>query len=150
MGTVTEIRSAATANAPSDRMDDVLGSQSTPDTLLPDQYYGLRKRRHWLEGERKLMFAVLEDAVECFLKNIDVRGHRRRVLFCEAQRWINARNAVGPFSFDNVCEILGIEPTGLRKALERRRLQHKAGSIRQIADKNDRATNEKRRDTDPG
>jgi hypothetical protein len=95
------------------------------DALLPTQYYDLLRRRTILEGERKLMFAVLEDAIQCYLKNMKGRTERQRSLFAEVQRWFDgAEGAKGGsvFSFENVCRELGIDHVRLRKRLDPSRL----------------------------
>jgi len=66
------------------------------------------------------MFAVLEDAVECYLKHMNAKSRRRRLLFYEVQNWIDAKNRVGLFSYNTLCESLGINARGLRAALESR------------------------------
>ncbi len=106
-----------------DRLQESFASQFEPDTLLPVQYYELMRRRNVLEGERKLMFAVLEDAIDCYLKNMNAKGRRRRILFYEVQNWMSIRNRAGLFSYETLCETLGVDPNGLRAALERR-LRH--------------------------
>ncbi len=35
--------------------------------LMPQQYYDLISRRRIIDGERRLMFAVFEDAIRCFV-----------------------------------------------------------------------------------
>jgi hypothetical protein len=103
-----------------DRIQEYLGGQFEPDTLLPVQYNELMRRRSALEGERKLMFAVLEDAVECYLKHMNAKSRRRLLLFYEVQNWMNAKNRVGLFSYQTLCESLGIDAKALRAALESR------------------------------
>ena len=39
------------------------------------------------EGEERLMFAVLENAVECFQNNVFARRPSRKQLFQEAEEW---------------------------------------------------------------
>jgi len=73
-----------------------------------------------LEGERKLMFAVLEDGVRCYLKNMDTRSRRRRSLFFEVRDWMEAEDNDGPFAFELLCHEFGLESSRVRKALERR------------------------------
>jgi hypothetical protein len=46
--------------------------------LLPVQYYGLLARPRPPEGEFRLMLAVLEDAIRCYLKNMRCRTESRR------------------------------------------------------------------------
>jgi hypothetical protein len=104
-------------------------NQFEPDTLLPVQYYGLIRRGNVLEGERKLMFAVLEDAIECFLKNMNAKSLLRRILFYEVQNWMNVRNRAGLFSYETLCETLEIDPDGLRAALNNLRRVSKIAAI---------------------
>ncbi len=108
-----------------DRIQEYLGGQFEPDTLLPVQYNEIMRRRSALEGEQKLMFAVLEDAVESYLKHMNAKSRRRRLLFYEVQNWISAKNRVGLFSYQTLCEALGIDAKALRAALESRLKQNR-------------------------
>jgi len=103
-----------------DRIQEYLGGQFEPDTLLPVQYNEIMRRRSALEGEQKLMFAVLRDAVESYLKHMNAKSRRRRLLFYEVQNWMSAKNRVGLFSYRTLCESLGIDHKALRAALESR------------------------------
>jgi hypothetical protein len=103
-----------------ERIQEYFGSQFEPDTLLPVQYNDLMRRRSALEGEHRLMFAVLEDAVECYLKHMNAKSRRRRILFYEVRNWMEARNRVGLFSYNTLCETLGVDAKGLKAALEDR------------------------------
>jgi len=96
---------------------DVFGSS----TILPAQYYPALTHRGGLEGERKLMFAVLEDAVQCYLKNMDAKTGRRRILFFEVRDWMQRDGNSGPFSFELLCHEFGMEGTRVRTILEGRR-----------------------------
>jgi hypothetical protein len=87
------------------------------DILLPLQYNELMRRRSALEAERKLLFAVLEDALECYLRNINATSRSRRLLFCEVDIWMNAKDRVGLFSYLTLCESLGIDAKALRAQL---------------------------------
>ncbi len=102
----------------SDRLQESFASQFEPDTLLPVQYYELTRRRNLLEGERKLMFAVLEDAIDCYLKNMNAKSRWRRILFYEVQNWMNATDRAGLFSYETVCEAFDIDAKSLRTALK--------------------------------
>jgi len=70
-----------------------------------------------LEPEKKLMLAVLDDAIACFQKYAFARDRKRKVLFQEAENWVQDTNSDWPFSFANVCEILGFGPDYLRHGL---------------------------------
>jgi hypothetical protein len=47
--------------------------------LLPVQYTDLIRRNTLLEGEKKLLLAVLDDAIRCYLRNVNSKvGERGR------------------------------------------------------------------------
>jgi len=87
--------------------------------LMPAQYADLVRRNHTLEGELKLLMAVLEDAIRCYLRNVDAKGGERKREFIEVRNWFESTVAgpAGIFSFENLCEALGIEPHRLRARL---------------------------------
>jgi hypothetical protein len=63
------------------------------------------------------MFAVLADAVACFQKYLFARDRRRKALFQNAEDWMLEEDSDGLFSFQNSCEILGINVAYLREGL---------------------------------
>jgi len=89
----------------------------TPDFMLAEQFFDAR--RTGLEGERSLMLAVLRDAVECYQKYALARDPRGRFEFDEARRWIESPDRDWPYSFENICDVLDIDPLYLREGLER-------------------------------
>ena len=99
--------------------DPWLSSRFEPDFLVPVQFYDLTRRRGSLDGETRLVFAVLEDAVRCYVKNVNSTRRSDREQFDEVSAWFEARDAGRtPFSFESVCDVLGIEPGTLRKQLK--------------------------------
>lgn len=70
-----------------------------------------------LTGELRLMAAVLEDAIQSYLRNFDARGGLNRFEFVEVQRWFNARDQQGLFAFESVCCVLGIDGGLLRRSV---------------------------------
>jgi hypothetical protein len=89
-----------------------------PDVMLPIQFYEAMHRKHLLEREKLLMFAVLEDAVESYMKYSDSPTKKGQKRFREAEEWIEHQDKVWLFSFDNVCEALEIDPEYLRRGLK--------------------------------
>ncbi len=71
------------------------------------------------EAEEALILAVLEDAVDCFQKYLTARDRRGATLFREAEEWILGEDPDWPFSFEQICETLGIDPNYLRQELMR-------------------------------
>jgi hypothetical protein len=69
------------------------------------------------EGEERLMLAVLENAVEYFQTYVLARNPRGKKLFQEAEDWFLDRDGGGLFSFESICETLGLNPDPIRKGL---------------------------------
>ncbi len=105
-----------------------LGSLLIPDIITPEQYYDARRDDSALRPVKRLMMALLEDALRCFQNNGDAKSGPRKRLFSEAEEWLCSEGGEGPFSFETVCETLGIEPEFLRRGLIEWRRQQLAGS----------------------
>ena len=87
--------------------------------VLPGQYADLVRRNHVIEGELKLLLAVLEDAIRCYLRNVNAKEGERRRDFVEVRNWFEAGARRGDiFSFENLCAALGIEPRVLLARLQ--------------------------------
>ena len=75
-------------------------------------------RRHgiadWVSRELNLRTAVLVDAVRCLT---EPRGKRDRNAYLGALRWVRSHDTTAPFSFENLCDSLGFDPSRLRCAL---------------------------------
>lgn len=98
--------------------DPWLSARFEPDFLVPVQFFDLTRRRSTLDGETRLVFAVLEDAVRCYVKTVSSSRRCDREQFDEVARWFHAEAGIhSPFSFEYVCDVLGIEPTALRERL---------------------------------
>jgi hypothetical protein len=97
--------------------EDRVAGLFVPDTMLPSQYFDRVARRTEYEGERRLMIAVLEDAVDVYRKLAGARDARRQQLFRDAEEWIESDDRTWIFSFQNICDVLGIESQYLRRGL---------------------------------
>jgi hypothetical protein len=100
-------------------MEERVTSLFQPDTLMPEQYLETFRRKLYLEPENKLLLAVMEDAISCFQKYLFSKDGKGKALFLEAQEWILDEDTDWLFSFANVCEMLGFEPSYLRDGLLR-------------------------------
>ena len=98
-------------------VSDTFAHLLQPDTLLPSQYFAALKRKGQHEPERRLAIAVLQDAVDCYQKHLRARDRKARQLFLDAEEWITSDDRSWPFSFDNVCDLLQINPQYLRRGL---------------------------------
>jgi hypothetical protein len=67
------------------------------------------------EPEKKLMLAMLEDALRCREKYRDAKDRRGKKLFREAEEWLLSETEDWIFSIGNVCEALGLNPAYIRK-----------------------------------
>jgi hypothetical protein len=86
--------------------------------ILPTQYGAMCRRKLPSQGERKLLFAVLEDAIRSYLRHRDGNPiARKNPDFVEAAEWLSSDEEVGPFSFVRVCDALGINPDRLRAGI---------------------------------
>ena len=78
----------------------------------------MRRKKTPPEGERKLLFAVLEDAIRCYLKYRDARGRALgKPEFVEAAQWLSSDDEGGPFAFVSICEAFGIDADRLRSGM---------------------------------
>ena len=100
-------------------LDERLPGMFEPDTLLPIQYFEAMRKKHLLEGEKRLILSVLEDAIECFMKCIDASTSKGQRLFRDADEWIAHEDKRWVFSFDNVCDMLDINPEYMRMGLRK-------------------------------
>ena len=98
-----------------------------PDALLEGLFYERQRGKDW-EGERMLMFSILKDAIECFQKNLlCAKGSKGRHEFLDAKEWIFEKETGWLFSFQNICEVWGIDPQYLRQHLTRWKEKRLAG-----------------------
>jgi len=98
-------------------LEEKVASLFQPDTVLPAQYLETVRRKTHLEPEKKLMLSVLEDAVACFQKYAFTRDALGKSLLREAEEWILEESTEWLFSFDNICESLGLHPKYIRGGL---------------------------------
>ena len=88
-----------------------------PDVLLAEQFTAARRRRMMVSSEKRLMLAVLGNALEYYQKYALATDHAGRKLFEEAAEWIECTSNEDVFSFENITEMLDINPAYLRRGL---------------------------------
>jgi hypothetical protein len=88
--------------------------------VLPLQSGDGGRRARISDGEYRLILAVLEDAIQCYL-NYWNEPHdlKKRRCAWEANQWIHSPSTTGLFAYENVCLLLEIEPERLRRELRR-------------------------------
>ena len=100
--------------------DDFLARILEPDIFLPSQFYGSAGLSRQLEGEKRLMIAILKDAVECLEKYRGSRTSVGRCLYQGAIEWVEEDSTDWLFSFMNICDFLGFDPQYMRQVLLKR------------------------------
>jgi hypothetical protein len=70
-------------------------------------------------GERRLMAAILSDGVEAYISHSISTHPKYKDKKSDAQDWVDTKDYAYVFSFDNVCNCLGIDADYLRLGLAR-------------------------------
>ncbi len=107
-------------NAPAvaeDRMSVAAGFE--PETILPSQLLDRSHLGAALQPEKRLMLAVLEDAVATFQRGALTTGRTALREFAEVRAWFESEDTRWPYAFMNVCHVLGFDPEYLRRGLRR-------------------------------
>lgn len=99
--------------------EEKVASLFQPDTLVSAEYFETLRRKACLEPEKRLMLAILEDAIQCFQDHVSARNQTSKKLFEEAEEWILEGGDDWIFSFENVCEVFGFDPHYMRQGLIR-------------------------------
>jgi len=72
-----------------------------------------------LAPEKRLMVAVLDDALMMLARHGDASDRQARKLIAEVDAWIAADDLDWPFSFVNICDALHLDASCVRSRLER-------------------------------
>ncbi len=88
-----------------------------PDALLPSQFYAAFRTGSAIAGEKRLMLAVLEDALDCYRKYAAAREGQGLQMFRDVDVWITSRDRRWFYSYENICDTLDINPDYLRDGL---------------------------------
>jgi hypothetical protein len=94
-------------------------TQASPAIIMPAQFFDGTPARHVPAGIRGLMVAILEDAIEVYLKHRGAILRDKRTLYLRARRWFASNDRSYVFSFLRITEALGVDASLVRKALLR-------------------------------
>jgi len=108
-----------------------------PQGLMPSQFFSRIGRAARVEGERRLMVAVLEDAVRCFRKYSVASNRRGRRLFREVEAWFMEPDTGSALTFDYVCEASGLDADSIRSGL--RRWHHEKTTVERLRETMERS-----------
>ncbi len=102
-----------------------------PDVLLPEQHARRTGVRRSQRGEHRLMMAILEDAVDVYLKHAGAKPGIKRALFDEAERWIEDSDTTWIFAFESICHVFDLDPAAIRDGLRahKRRVRGERGTV---------------------
>lgn len=89
---------------------------SEPDTIMPEQYASVFVSRQQMP-EKRLFAAVLMEAVADFRDCLRCPGKRESWTFQELLAWFFNSDKKWPFSFENLCEQLDLDPGCVRRQI---------------------------------
>ena len=118
---------------------DVIERLVSGDLIARSQFYDNRKGRDDNAPLRRLMMAMLGDALDCLRNGASGSASATaRKAADEAAEWVRDASDEYLFSFNNVCETLGIHPGALRESLNNwlahgRRLNRRPPVIRETS-----------------
>jgi len=87
--------------------------------VMPSQLFPEFPGEASMQAEKRLLLAVLEDAIDILLKHAGAETARGQRLYAETVAWIVSEETGSPFDFLTVCEALDLSPSCLRRGLER-------------------------------
>ena len=103
-----------------------------PDNSIAREFYGRNDKE--IEPEKRLMLAILEDAVWCFKKYLFApEDSRNEYEFRGAEDWILDKNNEWLFSFNNICDTLGFNSSYIRQGFLRWKEKQLSAGRRKIA-----------------
>jgi len=95
---------------------DSTGTLFESDTLASYRYHKIFESRQ-IAPEKRLILAILDDAVQSFIATVKPRSPKELREFEEAQMWIMEADSEWIFSFESICSQLGLDPDYLRSGL---------------------------------
>lgn len=100
------------------------------DRNARDQYMNTYRRSEFLEPEKALLMAVLQDAIDCYQKYGSARNRAGKEMLYEAEQWLMNDKDDWVFSFRNICDLLELDPQYIRRGLLEAKRQHGTGQQR--------------------
>jgi hypothetical protein len=91
--------------------------------VLPVQYLS-RPQDAFATPQRRLMVAVLQTVLDdcqgtAYARAMGVKGGATERALHDAVAYVASRDRSWPFSFENLCDAVGIDPNGIRVAVGR-------------------------------
>lgn len=83
------------------------------------------------QPECRLLWAVLQEGIETYMKYATATNRRGKRLFGEAEDWIMRDDPTWLCSFISICHILGLDPGYIRLGLRRWRAAHETPALKE-------------------
>lgn len=87
------------------------------DAIHPTQYYLANRSMRLAGGEKKLMLAILKDAIKCYRRNVTGKSVHSKKIFTETEEWFTDDDTTYLYSFRNICAWLGVDFKLIREKL---------------------------------
>lgn len=97
------------------------------DARIDAAYVEQVSRRQYDEGEKKLMLAVLQEALNNFVQFLPAKSTAGQEQFREVEEWFWGDDGEWPFSFKNIAETLGMSSSYFLNGLMRLKLNKLQG-----------------------
>lgn len=88
-----------------------------PEVVLPEQFTRVWGTPKIVAPERELMANVLWQAASDLVKNRAARTRKQMRLHRDAFRWVVSNDRSWPYSFVNICDVLGLSIRSVREEL---------------------------------
>src|SRR5205809_4773513 len=115
---------------PDPMIDSAFGSADgpgvVPETILPEQFF---RPSAALPSEKRLMLAVLGEALLDLRRSADARTPRGRRLADEVDAWFAADDEGWPCSFLSICHALGLDASAVQTRLAPWRMEARANFV---------------------
>ena len=95
--------------------------------IIPVQYSDPVAVRIQSSGEYRLLWAILEDAIDCYFRYADLPSATAQEQFREAEDWIESKEEEWLCSFNSICRHFQIDPGYLRRGLRERLAAKRTG-----------------------
>ena len=107
-----------TSSKPFLNISNSQGQNFSPISCLPAQFFtdAINSEAHW-GGTRRLLFAVLQDAVACWFRYRNTRTSHGQQLFQEIRDWFLTKNRDSLYAFENICIHLNLDADYFRRGL---------------------------------
>ena len=88
-------------------------------------------RKSIREGEERLLYAMLESAIEDFQKYVLAKDKKGQELFQQAEEWFFETDSSSEFSFESLCDYLRLNACYVRKGLLKWKNEKRCGESKQ-------------------